>query len=49
MAASGLFTTAGGDRSDKPNILIVFTDGKTNRGSKPYPAVLRPLQVLTKY
>lgn len=45
MAAQKLFTVAGGDRKDKPNILVVFTDGKTNRGSKPYPEVLRPLQV----
>lgn len=45
MASSQLFTAAGGDRPNKPNILIVFTDGKTNYGSKPYPDVLRPLQV----
>lgn len=45
MAAQKLFIDAGGDRKDKPNILIVFTDGKTNRGSKPYPEVLQPLQV----
>ena len=45
MAAGKLFTEAGGDRKDKPNILVVFTDGKTNSGSKPYPEVLRPLQV----
>ena len=45
MAAQKLFTDAGGDRKDKPNILVVLTDGKTNRGSKPYPEVLRPLQV----
>ena len=47
MAANKLFTVAGGDRNDKPNILIVLTDGKTNRGSKPYPEVLQPLQVRT--
>lgn len=47
MAAQKLFTSAGGDRNDKANILIVFTDGKTNRGSKPYPEVLQPLQVST--
>ena len=48
MAAQKLFTDAGGDRKDKPNILLVLTDGKTNRGSKPYPEVLRPLQVGTQ-
>lgn len=47
MAANKLFTAAGGDRNDKPNVLIVLTDGKTNRGSKPYPEVLQPLQVST--
>ena len=49
MAAQKLFTDAGGDRKDKPNVLIVLTDGKTNRGSKPYPEVLRPLQVCVQY
>ena len=45
MAAQKLFTVAGGDRKDKRNVLVVFTDGKTNRGSKSYMEVLRPLQV----
>ena len=45
MAAQKLFTVAGGDREDKRNVLVVFTDGKTNRGSKSYMEVLRPLQV----
>jgi Mg-chelatase subunit ChlD len=45
MASDVLFTSAGGDRSDKENILLVFTDGKTNPGSKTYTQVLRPLQV----
>ena len=49
MAAQKLFTVAGGDRKDKPNVLLVFTDGKTNRGSKPYPVVLRPLQVSAEW
>ncbi|XP_067043371.1 uncharacterized protein [Acropora muricata] len=44
MAAQKLFTVAGGDRKDKRNVLVVFTDGKTNRGSKSYMEVLRPLQ-----
>jgi len=42
-ADSGLFSSAGGDRGDKPNVLMVITDGRTNRGSKPYPRVLAPL------
>ena len=41
-AATELFTAAGGERRGKPNVLII-TDGKTNRGSRSYPEVLRPL------
>ena len=45
MANSELFSSRGGDRGDKPNVLIVITDGKTNSGSKAYSIVLRPLIV----
>ena len=45
MANSGLFTAAGGDRGDKPNVLVVITDGKTNSRSKAYSSVLAPLIV----
>ena len=45
MANSGLFSSAGGDRGDKPNVLVVITDGKTNSGSKAYSSVLTPLIV----
>ena len=45
LANSQLFTSAGGLRSDKPNVLIVMTDGRTNPGSKPYKTVLAPLKV----
>ncbi|XP_078364487.1 collagen alpha-1(XXI) chain-like [Oculina patagonica] len=38
-----LFSSAGGDRGDKPNALIVITDGETNAGSKAYSTVLVPL------
>ena len=47
MANSGLFSSSGGDRGDKRNVLVVITDGKTNRGSKPYSSVLAPLIVST--
>ena len=46
LANSQLFTSAGGLRSDKPNVLIVMTDGKTNAGGKPYKTVLAPLKVM---
>lgn len=45
MANSGLFSSAGGDRGDKPNVLVVITDGKTNSSSKAYSSVLAPLIV----
>ena len=45
LANNQLFTDAGGQRSDKPNVLIVMTDGHTNPGSKPYKTVLAPLKV----
>ena len=44
-AANRIFSAAGGDRQDAANVLVVLTDGKTNRGSKPYKDVLAPLQV----
>lgn len=31
MARDELFTVAGGDRHDKPNVMIVFTDGRPTR------------------
>ena len=34
-----------GDRPDKPNVLIVLTDGDTNEGSKPFDQVTPPLDV----
>ena len=45
MANSGLFSSGGGDRGDKPNVLVVISDGKTNHGSKAYNTVLKPLIV----
>lgn len=34
-----------GDRPDKPNVLLVLTDGDTNPGSKPFSQVTSPLDV----
>ena len=45
LANSQLFSSAGGDRSNRKNVLVVMTDGKTNAGSKPYKTVLAPLKV----
>lgn len=45
LANSQLFSNSGGRRIDKPNVLIVMTDGNTNPGSKSYSQVLAPLKV----
>ena len=45
MANNELFTAAGGDRPDKPNVLLVFTDGKPSRRSKPFSETIPPLEV----
>ena len=36
QAGDDMFTPKGGDRPDKPDILIVITDGKTNPKSEKY-------------
>lgn len=47
LANTDLFSPKGGDRRNKPNVLIVITDGRTNpTSSKPYAIVLKPLQVV---
>ena len=47
LADSDLFTAAGGDRPDKPNLLLVFTDGKPTPkpGYKPFSVTVPPLEV----
>lgn len=44
-AEKQLFTEEGGDRPDFPNVLIVFTDGRTNPASKPFSEIIPPLKV----
>ncbi|KAJ7383096.1 hypothetical protein OS493_030626 [Desmophyllum pertusum] len=40
-----LFSEKGGDRADKPDVLIVITDGLTHpTESTPYPTVLKPFK-----
>ena len=46
LADSELFSASGGDRPDKPDVLIVITDGRTSSKSKPYSEVLQPLKVM---
>jgi len=45
-AGEEMFNVAtGGDRPDKPDVLVILTDGKTNDDSLPYDAVNKPLKV----
>lgn len=44
-AGEKLFTIANGERANKPDVLIVLTDGRTNPASEPYEDALIPLQV----
>ena len=46
LANTDLFSSKGGDRPSKPNVLFVITDGRTHPLSKKYPEVLKPLQVI---
>ena len=44
-ANNTLFTKEGGDRPKFPNALVLFTDGKTNKESKPYEEIIPSLKV----
>lgn len=41
-----MFKPGNGARPQAPHVLLVFTDGKTNKGSKKYEDVLKPLVVI---
>ena len=47
LANDELFTEAGGDRPDKPNVLLVFTDGKPTpkHGYQDFSVTVPPLEV----
>lgn len=45
-ARNDMFISGNGARPDAPHVLLVFTDGKTNAGSKKYEDVLKPLVVI---
>ena len=40
-----LFTVIGGDRPNFRNVLVLFTDGKTNPASQPYDEIIPSLEV----
>ena len=44
-ANNTLFTDAGGDRPGHPNVLVLFTDGKTNIKSENFSTITPSLQV----
>ncbi|XP_020622801.1 coadhesin-like isoform X3 [Orbicella faveolata] len=44
LAGEVMFTTAGGERPDKADVLIILTDGRTNENSEPYDVVNQPLR-----
>ena len=49
LANKQLFTAAGGDRPDKPSVLLVFTDGKPTQTDRPdykdFDVTVPPLEV----
>ena len=45
LAGEVMFTSAGGERPDKADVLIILTDGRTNKDSEPYDVVNQPLRV----
>ena len=40
-----LFTEAGGDRPDNPDVLVLFTDGRTHINSQSYDEIMPSLKV----
>ena len=44
-ADTELFTEAGGDRPDNPNVLVLFTDGRTHKTSQSYDEIMPSLKV----
>ena len=40
-----LFISESGDRPQAPDVLVLLTDGRTNKDSVPYDVVLAPLKV----
>ena len=48
LAAEKFFTEREGDRPRFPNVLILFTDGRTNENSKPFSEIIPLLKVRLK-
>ena len=48
LAAQRFFTEREGDRPKFPNVLILFTDGRTNENSKPFSEIIPLLKVRFK-
>ncbi|KAL9968594.1 hypothetical protein ACROYT_G020703 [Oculina patagonica] len=43
-ADDALFTVQGGDRPEFPNVLILLTDGRTNKNSEPFSSIIPSLE-----
>ena len=48
LTAQRFFTEREGDRPKFPNVLILFTDGRTNENSKPFSQIIPLLKVRFK-
>jgi len=44
-----VFTPDSGERGDATNIVLVITDGKTLKGSKPFNVAVPPLRVRVRW
>ena len=44
-AGDEMFTAEGGERPGQQDVLLVLTDGQTNKNSQPYERVNQPLRV----
>ena len=44
-ANNSLFTPMGGDRPEAPNVLVLMTDGRTNKASRPFSEIVPSLRV----
>ena len=44
-ANDSLFTPMGGDRPEAPNVLVLMTDGRTNKASRPFSEIVPSFRV----
>lgn len=49
MVGEKVFVSENGDRPKSPNVMIIFTDGGTDKKSESYDTVLPKLEVSTQF